>query len=279
MSNKITRNASDQLLSLLKDYGHDQLPKCTQTLLKTPQNVSINEKCGGGYVYLGIATCIKRIISDNKDLQLPEMISLAINIDGIPIFKSSPDQIWPILGKFAKYPVFAISLWHGKGKPSSIEEFLNDFLLEYTLLSQNGFEYNGLCFQVEFKVFICDAPARQFVKNIKSHNGYFSCERCTIKRTWKSHRLLMHQSDCPETCFENYEYLGTHQIGKTRLIDHKISCIHIVVIDYVHLVCLGVVKRILILYLKEGPRICRLSEHQLTIISELLESYKGKCPS
>ena len=54
LENKITRNASDGLLTLLKKNGHESLPKCTQTLLKTPRKIQISEKCGSDYLYLGI---------------------------------------------------------------------------------------------------------------------------------------------------------------------------------------------------------------------------------
>jgi hypothetical protein len=44
-----------------------------------------------------------------------------------------------------------------------------------------------------------------------------------------------------------------------------------------HLVCLGIVKRVL-LFLKKGPRECRLSHQQLVILSERLSSLNGKMP-
>lgn len=45
-----------------------------------------------------------------------------------------------------------------------------------------------------------------------------------------------------------------------------------------HLVCLGVVKRILLL-LKNGPAQCKLSMRQIKDISDQLLSYCGKLPS
>lgn len=39
-------------------------------------------------------------------------------------------------------------------------------------------------FQVRLICMICDAPQRQECKGIKSHNGYYACERCVIKGTW-----------------------------------------------------------------------------------------------
>ena len=45
-----------------------------------------------------------------------------------------------------------------------------------------------------------------------------------------------------------------------------------------HLVCLGVTKRMLT-YLKQGPRVCKLSNPQVNEISDNLQSLNGKLPS
>jgi len=45
-----------------------------------------------------------------------------------------------------------------------------------------------------------------------------------------------------------------------------------------HMCCFGVIKRIL-KFLKSGPRICELSQTQLTMISGNLSSYNGKIPT
>ena len=45
-----------------------------------------------------------------------------------------------------------------------------------------------------------------------------------------------------------------------------------------HLICLGVMKRML-LFLKEGPRICRISAAQISLISQKLVAFNGVLPS
>ena len=45
-----------------------------------------------------------------------------------------------------------------------------------------------------------------------------------------------------------------------------------------HLVCLGVTRRMLT-FTKEGPRLCKLSQQQLFLLSNNLENIKGKIPS
>ena len=134
----------------------------------------------------------------------------------------------------------------------------------------------------EFFSFVCDAPARQFLKAIKGHNGYWSCERCEIQGLYESSRIVFHPIDCTprvNDIFNNYGYAWKHQVQRSCLIDYGINCINGFPLDYMHLVCLGVVKR-LTLFWKEGPRgPHRLSAAQLSQMSNKLEEMTGLFPS
>ena len=59
-----------------------------------------------------------------------------------------------------------------------------------------------------------------------------------------------------------------HQKALTPLVEIVDSCISQFSLDYMHLACLGVVRRILH-YLMKGPRICRLSQQQIQLISDI----------
>ena len=77
--------------------------------------------------------------------------------------------------------------------------------------------------------------------------------------------------------FQNYQH-PQHQKVASPLINAGIKCIEQFPLDYMHMVCLGVVKRI-VSFLKRGPRICKLSCQQLEVISEQLVSFNGLFPS
>ena len=77
--------------------------------------------------------------------------------------------------------------------------------------------------------------------------------------------------------FQNYQY-PQHEKFASPLINAGIKCIEQFPLDYMHMVCLGVVKRI-VSFLKRGPRICKLSCQQLEVISEQLVSFNGLFPS
>ena len=52
-----------------------------------------------------------------------ELLELSINIDGVPLFHSSSEQLWPILGSFKKSDIFIIASFYWKHKPDNVEEY------------------------------------------------------------------------------------------------------------------------------------------------------------
>nr|XP_047137435.1 uncharacterized protein LOC124813939 [Hydra vulgaris] len=118
-----------------------------------------------------------------KGVLLPDIDCLEVqfNTDGLPFFKSSRTSLWPILGMLKKNvikTVFAIGVFCGQEKPSSAVEFFEDFVKETLSLLHNGLLINGKHFTLNIHSFVCDTPARAFVKGIKYHSGYNSCEKC-----------------------------------------------------------------------------------------------------
>ena len=278
---KCTRALLDDLLGILRRHGQD-VPKDARTLLKTPKTVLTEEKCGGRYAYFGIESEILRILSKSPLHAETNSIELTVNIDGVPLFKSSTLQFWPILCSFNSLQPFIVALFCGRTKPSSVQDYLCDFLHELQNLRKNGIlcDVNEKKYKLAVKAFVCDAPARSFLKCTKSHSGYFACERCEVKGHWNGRVVLDAEETFPrrtDTKFNSVSY-SDHQLRKSPLIDAGISCIDSFALDYMHLVCLGVVKRMLV-FLRQGPAICRLSFGQRSAISDNLVSLSGKMPS
>ena len=278
--NQLSRSALGDLLSILRREGHD-LPKDPRTLLRTPRSINIIDKCGGQYIYLGIESRIIKLLERNPDLINDSgTLKLLVNVDGVPLFKSTSDQFWPILISIKKYRPLLVALFYGKSKPVTVDDFLEDFLEEFSVLKENGVTYKT--FTVAISAFVCDAPARAYLKCTKGHTGYYACERCEIRGERKENRITFDTSDPSskrtDIKFNQEEYRGTHQIGRTPLIRHNFSCVSRFPLDFMHLGCLGVVRRTLI-FLKRGPRLCRLSRQQIKNISDTLERLAGKIPS
>ncbi|KAK3107380.1 hypothetical protein FSP39_013310 [Pinctada imbricata] len=278
--NKCSRSALNELLDIFRKQGH-RLPKDARTLLKTPRLIETENKCGGEYIYFGIESGLLKLFSQNEAYfsNVTEM-ALSFNIDGVPLFKSTNMQLWPILCKLPKFNPFIVALFCGTAKPTQTDGYLYDTLQELSNLIGNGVTFQDRVISISVHSFICDAPARAFLKCVKGHTAYNSCERCTIKGEWKEGRIVFHCNSMPpkrdEQRFNNFQY-PEHQVRLSPLITSGISCIKLFALDYMHLVCLGVCKRLLT-FLKQGPRDCRLSNQQITTLSQGLLDLKGKMP-
>lgn len=87
----IPHNTANELLAILRKHGHVKLPNDVRVLLKTPRNASINiiHICGGRYIHFGLSCGLKRSIQMYSKFIKENKIQLNINIDGLPITKSS----------------------------------------------------------------------------------------------------------------------------------------------------------------------------------------------
>ena len=276
----VPREGTNALLDIFRQHGH-RMPADSRTLLQTPQTCDVEDKCGGKYLYFGLKSGILKILAQNPAFcKANDTVRLHVNIDGIPIFKSTNEQMWPILCSFSDFPPFIVALYSGNSKPNNIAHYVENFLNEYIHLQQEHIYFEDKQFHICVRVFICDAPARAFIKCIIGHTGYYSCERCTMKGTWKG-RVVFNSIEFESLRTDeqfNEQVYEHHQKGKSPLIDTGIQSIKCFCLDYMHLVCLGVTKRILT-YLKAGPKVCKLSFRHISEISECLQSFSGKMPA
>ena len=186
----ISLDALGALLKILHEY-HPILPVDARTLLKTPDtsNLNIRQISGGEYYHFGVANGIQNVFQQGhvRCNQEQKEISLQINIDGLPLFKSTKYQLWPILGMVMDLPVkhvFTIGLYGGNHKPSDISQYLHDFVKECQYLEVNGINLDCDVWAFKIHSIVCDAPARSFVRNTKGHNAYGGCDRCRQVGLW-----------------------------------------------------------------------------------------------
>jgi hypothetical protein len=144
VTNGITHNALGELLDVLVHF-HPELPKDPRTLLSTTKVDGIRPIAGGLYYHFGIAVAIKSALALDPKLKNCDTIHLQLNVDGLPLFKSSNVQFWPILGRLAQSSngePFAIGLFSGRSKPCDPEEVMQDFVEEMANLQTNGLNFN-----------------------------------------------------------------------------------------------------------------------------------------
>ncbi|GBO36385.1 hypothetical protein AVEN_27118-1 [Araneus ventricosus] len=70
-----------------------------------------------------------------------------------------------------------------------------DFVDELTSFKDGSLDIEH---EISIKGFVCEAPARAFLKCIKNHNGYFGCEKCCQKGKWDNNRMTFPDSNAPK---------------------------------------------------------------------------------
>lgn len=126
-----------------------------RSLLHTPRKQEIRIVTPGTYYHFGLLNSLLHILTSVKDNI--DCVKISINVDGLPLSKSSSQQFWPILGSLLPYEnVFLIGLYHGYEKPASADDFLKDFVAEAKDICENGINVNGRNIQCRLEALICD---------------------------------------------------------------------------------------------------------------------------
>ncbi|XP_055604411.1 uncharacterized protein LOC129752669 [Uranotaenia lowii] len=247
----ITHAALNSLVGILNSDLHLNLPSDARTILRTPRNLSIISMGNGGkYWHQGVESCLRKALTS---INKPSSISLNINVDGLPIHKSSSKNFWPILCNIHELPQvapMAIGIYYGTSKPKSASEFLNPLIDELLPILEGGMMINGYQVAVSIRCFVCDSPARSFIKGVLNYNGKHGCLKCTTKGKYCHSAgtvVFPDHNAQPRTNekFRNNEY-PEHQLSETPLIRLPIDMIEdVIVADALHLLELGVMRKLL----------------------------------
>lgn len=270
----IQHNALSSLLCLLNRYTNQKLPTDARTLLRTPRSTMIRAVANGHYLHLGLKCAVQQIILQNKELN--NSIDLLINIDGLPLSRSSNACLWPILcSENIKKHVFLVGAYYGAEKPKDVNCFLEEFVEECVALINDVFTFGGKLYNIRISALICDAPAKSLVLQIKGHGGYNSCSKCKIKGEYLNNRVCFPPQNIDENLLRKDEdYLGEDEeflLGKSLLLKiPHFGPVTNVPLDYMHLVCLGVVKRLVLFWIEGKPLPIRLPSNVINKISERL---------
>ncbi|KAJ7988597.1 hypothetical protein DPEC_G00325200 [Dallia pectoralis] len=126
---------------------------------------------------------------------------------------------------------------------------------------------------------VCDAPARAYLKCVKGHAGYSACEKCTQEGEYLNNRVVFPITDAPLRRDEDFIDMTdeAHHLGSSPLLATSLGLVSGFPLDFMHLVCLGVMRRLVYLWLK-GPLSCRLSSGQVNMLSEQLENVRRYTP-
>ena len=162
-------------------------------------------------------------------------------------------------------------------------EYLDKFVSELEALYQDGCllsENAAIRTKFSLSCIICDAPARAFVKQIKGHSGYHGCDKCLQRGVW-NRKMTFPLTNANRRTDVSFDEMRDdhHHIGPSPFGHLPIGMVSQFPTDYMHLVYLGVMKRVLWLWMK-GPLInaCRIGAGTIRSISESLAALKCYLP-
>ncbi|CAG9812980.1 unnamed protein product [Phaedon cochleariae] len=278
----IEHAALNSLLKLVKNAKIDpsNIPSDSRTLLKTPRQIEYHSVAPGTYSHIGLYKAIEYLLRGRTP---PEKIDILVNIDGLPLSKSSGSQIWPILCSIHNMPfgVALIGVYHGYKKPANSNEFLEDFVIDAMDLTDNGFNLNGNIIPFKIIGLICDAPAKSFVLNTVGHAGYFSCTKCIQKGEYLKGRTCFPQTKCRKRTNSSFrlKLQKEHHVG-TSILENipEFDMVSNVPVEYMHLMCLGVMKKLLVNMWVYGRPPNKFRPVVIETINNRLDSIKNHIP-
>ncbi|XP_025263565.1 uncharacterized protein LOC105249208 isoform X2 [Camponotus floridanus] len=250
-----------------------------KTLLNTVRNIQLIQIDDGEIWYKGIIFNLDSM-NLNDYLERFNKIVIDINIDGLPISKSSSSKFWPILGRlvWSKNEPFIISIYKGNKDPN-IQDFLHSFVREIEYLQENGYIRNGIRYTFSIRHYILDAPARAKIKCCKDHVGYCACEKCEVIGEYIDNRMTFVELNEPLRTDESYnnQKQPYHHTGHSPLEKIGTGLVSQFRLDGMHLIFLGVIKRLLLTWkMCNGP--WKLHRNTIAAISSELISLKPSCP-
>lgn len=278
-----TRASVTSLLKILKTHAcFEDIPTDCRTLLQTPRSLNIvHDVKPGQYVHFPLKDNIQRILE--SCVKSYPNIDLQLNVDGLPISKSSSQQLWPILVQIVnvpQVPPFPVGIYFGNDKPTSSNAFLKrtcDDLINCKTILVNGETVN-----VRLHSMVCDAPARSFVLNVKGHTGYYGCQKCETEGDYFRNRMTFSGLNAKLRTNDSFRQMTNddyHLGDESELLRLDVDIVKQMPLDYQHLICLGVMRKLLNLWVRGKIRNCRLSTQQTAKLSRAIINIKPFFPA
>lgn len=178
-----------------------------------------------------------------------------------------------------------VAIYHGESKPKSPTEVLNEFIIELLSLMNNKIKFDDKIYNIKLLGFICDTPARAFIKCIKSHVAFYACERCTVKgQTVGKNKRIYARTTCEERNKQSFE----ERMQPQHHLDNEISPllkipgfdpVKSVILDSMHLLFLGIAKTLLNNIVFGSSKTRSIGPRNRLILTNLFRDLSGKIPA
>lgn len=257
-------NQIDIILRAIHLY-HPEIPLSYTTLLDTPETgeIQVQPMTGGEYIGFDLKTDLQMLLME----QPIERFTLNINIDGVPVAKSTQWQFCVITCYVKELDqTFISGVYHGRHKPVDQDEFVKPFVAQLNYLMNNGLEYLGRNTPVILNNAVLDAIGRAPLLKIKHPSGFHSCHQCKVRGEKLhlpprkilgrkgTHKMSFEPERCEARTDEEFraKIQFDHKNGKPTKESHHMSMtacefeklnidiVQCFAIDYMHCALLGV---------------------------------------
>jgi len=258
---QVSNYAVDRLLKSLKPH-FPSIPVTTDSLVarySDSTDLLMHEPMGDGeYVHFPWIESVKKYLETNLQEPINKKLKLSINVDGIPLYNNTNKYTaYPILVSPLQYPdciicagIYCSNKNDSKSMPDAellFAKFFSDLhSIDSRLITKKG------TFELFVGPFICDAPVRIDLKKIAFHIGYDSCERCIQKGVYKNRKVIMTKNSQPPRTNENFlnranaDHHQTQSIVNLSYLEKlNYPMVTGFILDYMHLSCLGIMKRLI----------------------------------
>lgn len=282
--NKINQVQANALLNVLRAHPLLKfLPRDARSLLKTPRDkIEIKHIAPGEYIHLGLEVMLKSILNRVTIESIPSELLIDFSTDGAELNKEI--QMWPIQFRVVNLEYNKpelVGMYKGTYKPNSATDFFLDFVNEVNAIhKKGGITYNDKKIPIKIRCFVADAPARSYVLNHYGHNSEYPCSKCHLKGLTHINSKRYPGINYKLRTNEEYRLLTDvdHNKGKSALHDLSFDSVQQVPFDYMHLVCLGVVKKVIesVVFGKCNPQ--KLPVLKKNILSNRFTTLQLYCP-
>jgi hypothetical protein len=154
---------------------------------------------------------------------------------------------------------------------------LKDFVEEMVSLTIHGIQFMDLRMPVTLVGLICDAPARSFITGIKGHSGYFGCGKCVQEGDHIKGRVCFPDIAAPlrsDLSFLEKTQPKHHTATSDLERIPGFGMVSQVPYEYMHLTCLGVMRKLILQWMRSKDLAVRLRSTKIDAMSEKLEALR-----
>ena len=259
-----TSSSTTSLLKILRKHpGLSFLPSDVRSVKSMRKVVTIPME-PGHYYHFGLRFALHRLLDRYPAHSLPSTLSLAANMDGLPLSKSSRSELWGILCRcinLRNSQVFVVGMYHGETKPKDPNLYLREFVEEALIVLSEGICIKSKKITVVLSLFACDTPALAFILLVAYQTAYYSCLQCTTKGHYyrinraRAGRVTFPQLNAPLRSDESFrnQSQAKHHRGRSILERLGIDKNRAFPNDPFHLFFLGATRQMLVNLLIRCP--------------------------